>query len=80
MLRDLLDAGCVIMTGLNSYTILRSVDAVTRMFAERKAAGIAQPIPADYCVTNTADRVVSLTIGTARLSNSWDGIRTWQDV
>ena len=70
-----LDVGCIIMTGLNSDTIMNSVDAVTRMFADRKAKDMPNPIPADYCVTNTSDRVVSLILGTARLSNSWDGIR-----
>lgn len=70
-----LDVGCLIMTGLNQDTMLNGVDAVTRMFAEREAAGVAHPIPADYTVTNTSERVVSLILGTARLSNSWDGIR-----
>jgi UDP-N-acetylglucosamine 2-epimerase (non-hydrolysing) len=45
------------------------------MFAEREVAGVAHPVPADYCITNTSERVVSLILGTARLSNSWDGIR-----
>ena len=70
-----LDVGCIIMTGLNRDTIMDSVDAVTRMFADCKAKGLPNPIPADYCVTNTSDRVVSLILGTARLSNNWDGIR-----
>lgn len=70
-----LDVGCLIMTGLNCATILDGVDAVTQMFAEREAGGIAHPVPVDYTVTNTSERVVSLILGTARLSNSWDGIR-----
>jgi len=36
-------------------------------------------VPADYCITNTSERVVSLVLGTARLSNQWDGIRTYDD-
>ena len=70
-----LDVGCLIMTGLNPDTILDSIVAITRGAAERGAAGLAHPVPADYCVTNTAERVVNLIIGTARLSNQWDGIR-----
>lgn len=70
-----LDVGCLIMTGLNRDTILDGIDAVTRMFAERETAGIAHPVPVDYTVTNTSERVVSLILGTAKLSNSWDGIR-----
>ena len=71
-----LDVGCIIMTGLQRDTIVDAVRAVTSMFAEREAAGTAHPVPADYCIANTSERVVSLILGTARLSNSWDGIRT----
>jgi len=65
-----LDVGCIVMTGLNRDTIMHAVDAVTRMFADRKAKGLPNPIPADYCVTNTSERVVSLILGTGRLSTS----------
>ena len=71
-----LDVGCIIATGLDQDTIVNSVEAVTRMFAERREAGASHPVPADYCVTNTSERVVSLVLGTAKLSNAWDGIRT----
>lgn len=71
-----LDVGCIIMTGLNRDTMLDGVEAVTRMAAERAAAGTRHPIPVDYQITNTSERVVSLILGTARLSNSWDGIRS----
>ena len=70
-----LDTGCIIMTGLHRETILDAVSAVTTMFAEREASGIAHPVPENYCISNTSERVVSLILGTARLSNSWDGIR-----
>ncbi|MBU2167317.1 MAG: UDP-N-acetylglucosamine 2-epimerase (non-hydrolyzing) [Alphaproteobacteria bacterium] len=71
-----LDAGCIIMTGLDQGAILSGVDSITRSFAERQAAALPQPVPADYCITNTAERVVNLVLGTARLSNAWDGIRS----
>lgn len=71
-----LDVGCLIMTGLNSDTILDGIAAITRGFADRNAASLTHPVPADYCITNTSERVVNLVLGTARLSNSWDGIRT----
>lgn len=70
-----LDVGCILMTGLDQETIENGVDAVTRLFAERKAMGQPNPVPADYCITNTSERVLSLILGTAKLSNSWDGIR-----
>lgn len=71
-----LDAGCIIMTGLDKTAILSGVESITQGFAERVAAGLPQPVPVDYCITNTSERVVNLVLGTARLSNSWDGIRT----
>jgi UDP-N-acetylglucosamine 2-epimerase (non-hydrolysing) len=71
-----LDVGCVMMTGLETDTILNGVDAVTRMFGEREGAAKDHPVPVDYCVENTSERVVSLILGTAKLSNSWDGIRS----
>ena len=70
-----LDTGCLIMTGLDQNTILDGVEVVTSIFAERVAAGLPHPVPEDYRIVNTSERVVSLIVGTARLSNSWDGIR-----
>lgn len=70
-----LDVGCLIMTGLDRDTIMEAVAAVTRLQAERRAAGRPHPLPADYAISNTSERVLSLILGTARLSNGWDGIR-----
>lgn len=72
---EALDVGCVIMTGLIPDAILDGVDAAMTGFAERRDAGLPQPVPADYMITNTSERVVNLILGTARLSNGWDGIR-----
>ncbi|WP_377509547.1 non-hydrolyzing UDP-N-acetylglucosamine 2-epimerase [Octadecabacter sp. R77987] len=76
---EALDVGCIIMTGLDPATILGGVAAVTQGFAERAELGTPYPVPADYCITNTAERVVNLILGTAKLSNQWDGIRTHDD-
>ncbi|HUD52588.1 UDP-N-acetyl glucosamine 2-epimerase, partial [Parvibaculum sp.] len=70
-----LDVGALAMTGLSREAILRGVETVTRMFSEREAKGRPHPVPADYCVTDTSERVVNLILGTAPLSNAWDGIR-----
>lgn len=70
-----LDVGCLIMTGLNPDTILDGIAAITRSSADRQEAGDSHPVPADYCITNTSERVAHLVLGTARLSNVWDGIR-----
>lgn len=71
-----LDVGCLIMSGLDRAAVASAVDTVSRMFADRATKGQPQPVPADYCIANTSARVVSLIIGTAKLSNGWDGIRT----
>lgn len=72
---EALDVGCLIMAGLNQIAISSAIDTVTQMFADRIASEQPHPVPADYCITNTAERVVSLIVGTAKLSNCWDGIR-----
>lgn len=71
-----LDVGCIMLTGLDRNTILNGVEAVTLMSSENAKKGREKPVPADYCITNTSERVVNLILGTAKLSNSWDGIRT----
>lgn len=73
---EALDVGSLIMTGLDQATILAAVEAVTAMFEERNTSSSGHPVPADYQITNTSERVVSLILGTARLSNDWDGIRS----
>lgn len=70
-----LDVGCLIMASIERSAIITAVATATGMFADRVARALPQPVPADYCITNTSHRVVSLIVGTAKLSNSWDGIR-----
>jgi len=70
-----LDAGTLIMTGLDRDTMLAAIEVVTTQHAERQASGTAHPIPDDYTVTNTSERVLNLILGTAKLSNIWDGVR-----
>lgn len=71
-----LDVGCIMMTGLDRDTMIHGVEMVTGLFNERHAAGEVQPVPDDYLITDTSARVVNLIMGTAKLSNAWDGIRT----
>jgi UDP-N-acetylglucosamine 2-epimerase (non-hydrolysing) len=72
---EAIDVGSVIVTGLIPAAILDGVSVATAGFAERAAAGFPQPIPPEYGISNTSERVVNLILGTARLSNGWDGIR-----
>jgi UDP-N-acetylglucosamine 2-epimerase (non-hydrolysing) len=70
-----LDAGCILMAGIDSDAIMNGVEVVRAMFAARKNAGVQLSIPDEYCIPNTSDRVLNLIVSTARLSNAWDGIR-----
>ncbi len=70
-----IDVGCLIMTGLDRDTMLSAIEIVTTQHAERVAAGLPHPIPAEYQIANTSERVLNLIAGTAKLSNAWDGIR-----
>ena len=65
-----LDTGSIILTGLDPAVI---VDAVGVVMEQRKAEWIP-PLPADYQIANVSQRVVNLIIGTAHLSNEWEGI------
>ncbi|MGN6279401.1 MAG: non-hydrolyzing UDP-N-acetylglucosamine 2-epimerase [Sphingomonas sp.] len=72
---EALDTGNIVATGLDSDTIAEAVELVTAVHAERRARGAHCPIPDDYRIDNTSERVVKLILGTAKLSNGWDGIR-----
>jgi len=76
---EALDTGAIINTGLDKDTILAAVQVVEDLHRERQADEALSFVPADYRITNTSERVVKLILGTARLSNSWDGIRSNQD-
>ncbi|HEV7164544.1 MAG TPA: UDP-N-acetylglucosamine 2-epimerase (non-hydrolyzing) [Gammaproteobacteria bacterium] len=67
---EALDVGSIILTGLEADAIVRAVDAITRQYS----AGARPPVPADYTITNVSQRVVNLILGTAKLSNLWDGV------
>jgi UDP-N-acetyl-L-fucosamine synthase len=64
---EALDAGSIIITGLNPDVLLQSVEIVTKekeMFGERE-------IPDEYQVCNTSLRVLKLITGTAKLTSKW---------
>lgn len=72
---EAMDTGNIIVTGLDQAQIMAGVEAAVTSHADRQAAGVPGIIPEDYQITNTSERVAKLIIGTARLSNGWDGIR-----
>jgi UDP-N-acetylglucosamine 2-epimerase (non-hydrolysing) len=72
---EAMDTGNIIVTGLDPDAILGGIEAAIAFHAERSASGMPATIPEDYQIANTSERVVKLILGTARLSNGWDGIR-----
>lgn len=73
-----LDVGCIVMTGVNHDAIVRGVDAAIGFQRARAESGKPMPVPEDYMIENTSERVAALILGTAHLSNGWDGIRVPQ--
>lgn len=72
---EAMDTGNIVNTGLDQETILNAIKVVTSIRTARLANGAPHAIPEDYRVTNTSERVIKLIIGTAKLSNDWDGVR-----
>lgn len=68
---EAMDSGAIIACGTEADNILSSVQASLKM-AETPCL---DDVPEDYTILNTSRRVVKLIIGTARLSNLWDGVR-----
>lgn len=64
---EALDAGSIVLTGLNPQVLLQAVEVATTeadLFEERE-------IPAEYRVRNTSIRVLKLITGTAKLTRRW---------
>lgn len=74
---EAMDTGNIIVTGLDPDAILSGIEAAVAFHAELPGldADALPTIPEDYQIANTSERVVKLIVGTARLSNGWDGIR-----
>jgi UDP-N-acetylglucosamine 2-epimerase (non-hydrolysing) len=72
---EAMDTGSIIVTGLEEQAMLESIDAAIKLHAGRVAEGLSAVVPPDYQINDTSARVAKLILGTARLSNGWDGIR-----
>jgi UDP-N-acetyl-L-fucosamine synthase len=70
---EAIDEGTVVLTGFDQDVVLQSIEVSQGTYNTPDAT--AAPIPDDYRVLNTSERVVKLILGTARLSNSWHGVR-----
>ena len=69
---EAMDTGSITITGTNPDRISDCVAAVTDQFF----SGNLAPVPVDYQVTNTSQRVLQLILGTAKLAHRWHGIET----
>jgi len=67
---EALDTGSIIMTGLDADVVMASIALVM----DKHGVDAQRQIPTEYAVANTAERVVKLVMGTAKLSNGWWGI------
>ena len=67
---EAMDTGSIIITGLDSEIIAAAVAQAVGDFEEGRCA----PVPTDYTIANTSQRVVRLILGTARLSHRWHGL------
>ena len=70
---EAIDAGTIILSGLTSDEVIMAIEITLDGFKQRSE----NVIPPDYLVDNTSLRVLKLIAGTAKLSNSWDGINTY---
>jgi UDP-N-acetylglucosamine 2-epimerase (non-hydrolysing) len=67
---EAMDAGSIILSGLDSDIILESV----RLVISEQSGQMNKQIPEGYMVEDTSWRVVKLILGTAKLSKLWNGI------
>ena len=64
---EAMDAGSIVITGLNTETISTAVSMVCQQWD----AGLRAVAPAEYEIHNCSQRVVNLIVGTTLLSRSW---------
>ncbi|MFA6175752.1 MAG: UDP-N-acetylglucosamine 2-epimerase (non-hydrolyzing) [Phycisphaerae bacterium] len=68
---EAMDTGSIVVTGVEPDVIVSAVKLQTSEDILKKPVAI----PSDYAVENTSERVVKLILGTAKLSNMWNGIK-----
>lgn len=72
---EAMDTGAIIACGSSADNVLRCVLTVVQQFEEAGRSIDEALVPTDYRILNTSQRVINLIMGTAKLSNAWDGIR-----
>jgi len=64
---EALDAGSIVLSGLNVDVLLSAIELVTKEFELYPR----REVPAEYQVENTSLRVLKLILGTAKLTSKW---------
>jgi UDP-N-acetylglucosamine 2-epimerase (non-hydrolysing) len=72
---EAMDTGSIIITGLDSAMIAAGV----RLAIQDREVHRVPPVPIDYQIDNTSQRVVRLILGTAKLSARWHGLDRHDD-
>lgn len=70
---EALDAGSIVLTGLNSDILISSVEIVTKeadLYPNRE-------VPVEYTIENTSLRVLKLILGTAKLTMRWKNMESF---
>lgn len=75
---EAMDTGAIIACGYAADNIVRAVQTAMMQYNESGQKESDSYVPRDYRISNTSQRVVNLIVGTAKLSNQWDGIREFQ--
>ena len=69
---EAMDTGSIVVTGLDADVMVQAV----RLQMSDDIGSRPVTVPVDYQIENTSERVVKLILGTAKLSNLWDGIKS----
>jgi len=68
---EAMDTGSIVVTGVEPEVIIDAIKLQTSEDINKNPVYV----PDDYKITNTSERVVKLILGTAKLSNLWNGIK-----
>ncbi len=68
---EAMDTGSIVVTGVDPDVIIEAIKLQTSDDILKNPVSV----PADYKIENTSERVVKLILGTAKLSNLWNGIK-----
>jgi UDP-N-acetylglucosamine 2-epimerase (non-hydrolysing) len=68
---EAMDTGGMIVTGVDSDVVVQAV----RVVLAQRENGDVPPVPAEYEIDNTSQRVVNLLLGVGNVAAEWSGLR-----